>query len=272
MGDDAGKVVKAVSWIGLSAGLGRLCKRGEGPAVARAMAPDGAVAVDHNAPMIWSPRLSSLTSRAASAPGGLAPAMTAGVLWLAAGLGAGYWALLAWGRSPVTPVSAIAAPPVGSDAGAVARALGAAAPTETPTPVAPSVQYHLLGVADQPGRGGAALIARDGQPPRPYVVGASLEGGLVLQSVERRVARLGASRGGPTTVELSLPLAAETGLVPSPGTPTKLPLPSERVTTTTPMPNASPVRPAMNRPPSAMPPPPVPHPNNGQPQDQMDDQ
>ena len=34
--------------------------------------------------------------------------MVAGALWLAAGLSAGYWALQALGRSPVTPVSTLA--------------------------------------------------------------------------------------------------------------------------------------------------------------------
>ena len=55
---------------------------------------------------------------------------------------------------------------------------------------------------------GAALIAVNGQPPRPYRVGASLEGGLVLQAVSRRSARLGASMNGPATVELTLPESA----------------------------------------------------------------
>lgn len=153
-------------------------------------------------------RLAQLPS---SAPG-MWPALAAGVLWLAAGLSAGYWALLAWGRSPVTPVAAVAMAPVGSDAAAVARALGAAAPVaaaEAPAPVAAAARYRLLGVVDQAGRSGAALIAIDGQPPRPYTVGAALEGGLVLQSVDRLGAKLGASSAGPATVELSLPLPAK---------------------------------------------------------------
>jgi general secretion pathway protein C len=145
-----------------------------------------------------------------SAPGTV-PALAAGALWLAAGLSAGYWALLAWGRSPVTPVAAVALAPAGSDAASVARALGASAPVATadaPVPVAAASRYRLLGVVDQAGRNGAALIAIDSQPPRPYTVGAALEGGLVLQSVNRRGAQLGVSGTGPTTVELSLPLPA----------------------------------------------------------------
>ena len=146
-----------------------------------------------------------------SAPG-MAPALAAGVLWLAAGLSAGYWALLALGRSPVAPVAAVALAPAGSDAAAVARALGALPPAvaaQAPAPVAAASRYRLLGVVDQAGRRGAALIAIDGQPPKPYTVGAALEGGLVLQSVDRRGVKLGASGAAPATVELSLPLPAK---------------------------------------------------------------
>ncbi|MGI9216338.1 MAG: type II secretion system protein N [Hydrogenophaga sp.] len=156
-------------------------------------------------------RARRLAQPSSSAPG-LLPALAAGVLWLAAGLSAGYWVLLAWGRSPVTAVAAVPLAPMGSDAAAVARALGAVAPVaeaKAPAPVATASRYRLLGVVDQSGRRGAALIAIDGQPPRPYTVGAALEDGLVLQSVSRLGARLGASNSGPTTVELSLPQPAK---------------------------------------------------------------
>ena len=54
--------------------------------------------------------------------------------------------------------------------------------------------------------GGAALIGIDGQPPRPYRVGASLEGGLVLQAVSRRGVRLAPEPGAPgEAFELTLP-------------------------------------------------------------------
>ncbi|MGX5651902.1 hypothetical protein ACWKW4_16745, partial [Hydrogenophaga borbori] len=51
----------------------------------------------------------------------------------------------------------------------------------------------------------AALIAIDGQPPKPYRVGAELDGGVVLQSVQRRSARLAPAGGGQQGFELSLP-------------------------------------------------------------------
>jgi general secretion pathway protein C len=136
------------------------------------------------------------------------PTIAAGLLWLAAGLSAGYWVLLAWGRSPVTPVSAVAPAQVAADSAAVARTLGAvpgAAPTGAVASAAPP-RYNLLGVVAVGNRDGAALIAVDGQPPRPYRVGAQLEGGgLVLQAVTRRVVRLGPSLEAPATIELTLP-------------------------------------------------------------------
>ncbi len=90
---------------------------------------------------------------------------------------------------------------------AVARVLGVVpqAASSPAAPVVTGIQYSLSGVVAANAPDGAALIAVNGQPPRPYRVGASVEGGLVLQSVTRRGARLGASVDGPVTVELSLP-------------------------------------------------------------------
>jgi general secretion pathway protein C len=137
------------------------------------------------------------------------PAVAAGVLWLVAGLSAGYWVLLAMGRTPVTPVAAAPLALPVADPAVVARALGflpavvAADVAQAPAPV-PS-RYVLLGVVAVGAAQGAALIGLDGQPPRPYRVGAVLDGGLVLQSVSRNTARLGPALQGPATVELSLP-------------------------------------------------------------------
>lgn len=135
------------------------------------------------------------------------PALVAGLLWLAAGLSAGYWVLQAMGRSPVTPLPVSAPSPIQVDSLAVARVLGAqpVASASPAVPVATGTRYNLLGVVAASAAGGAALIGINGQPPRPYRVGAALEGGLVLQAVSRRSVRLGASMGGPATVELTLP-------------------------------------------------------------------
>lgn len=136
-----------------------------------------------------------------------APAWTAGLLWLAAGLSAGYWVLFAAGRSPVTALQVAPSAVAQVDTNAVARVLGAVPEVAQPdnAAAATGTQYSLLGVVASNAPNGAALIAVNGQPPRPYRVGASLEGGMVLQSVTRRGARLGASINSPATVELALP-------------------------------------------------------------------
>ena len=140
------------------------------------------------------------------------PTIAAGLLWLAAGLSAGYWVLLALGRSPVTPVSAMAPAQVAADTASVARSLGALPAVASTGAVASAAppRYNLLGVVAVGTRDGAALIAVDGQPPRPYRLGASLEGGLVLQSVSRRAVHLGPSLEAPASVELTLPETATT--------------------------------------------------------------
>lgn len=154
-------------------------------------------------------------AEAASGPGGVwrrAPVFAAGLLWLAAGLCAGYWVLLAWGRSPVTPVAPVASADPAPDVAAIARVLGAL-PESAPAPALAAAasppaaaRYALIGVLAGTQAGGAALIAIDGQPPRPYRVGAMLDGGMVLQSVGRRSVRLAPAAGSAgQPVELSLP-------------------------------------------------------------------
>lgn len=137
------------------------------------------------------------------------PAVAAGLLWLAAGLSAGYWVLLSVGRSPATPVAAAPVSLPAADPATVARALGArdAPPAiesaEAPAPMV--TRYTLLGVIASSGSQGAALIAVGDEPPRPFRVGATVDDGLVLQSVGRGAVRLGATVSGPTTVELAVP-------------------------------------------------------------------
>lgn len=135
-----------------------------------------------------------------------APGVAAVLLWLAAGLCLGYWVLQALGRTPLTPVAAPAVAIPSPDAAALARVLGAAAPAAaSPNAPAPlSSRFQLLGVVATGQSEGAALIAVDGGAPKPYRVGAELEGGVVLQSVQRRSVRLAPGAGG-TGFELTLP-------------------------------------------------------------------
>jgi general secretion pathway protein C len=150
-----------------------------------------------------------LSRSSARGPGvaSLAPAVVAGLLWLAAALLTGYWLLHIWGREPLTPVSAIVGNPLQADAAAVARLLGAVPEPVASAPVAPplSSRFRLLGLVGQRGQQGAALIAVDGQPPRPVSVGAAVDGSLLLLSVSRSVVRLGLARDDPAAFELSLP-------------------------------------------------------------------
>lgn len=135
------------------------------------------------------------------------PAAIAGLLWLAAGLVGGYWVLQAWGRSPVTPVpAAVSLPPV-VDAALLARALGAmpaAAPVAEAAPPAAS-RYLLQGVVAVGTERGAALIAVDGQPARPFGLGAEVAAGLVLQAVSAKQVRLGPALQGPASLTLDMP-------------------------------------------------------------------
>lgn len=172
--------------------------------------------VHHNAPMKQTvpsspsiyPGDGSMGPGAGRAPW---PAVVAGLVWLAAGLSAGYWVLLAVGRHPPTPVAAAPVALPVADAVMVARALGAReAPSTMDRASAPAAQsvatrYTLLGVVSSPGSQGAALIAVGEEPARPYRVGATVDSGLVLQAVGRGTVRLGATVSGPTTVELSVP-------------------------------------------------------------------
>lgn len=175
----------------------------------------GNTVVDHNArmkkkvPVFGHSGFLTESPAALMTAGGRAPTVAAGLLWLAAGLSAGYWVLSVWGQSPVTPVSGTPVQ-VTADSAAVARTLGAL-PTATVASAAPAAppRYNLLGVVAVGSRDGAALIAVDGQPPRPYRVGAPLDGGLVLQAVTRRSVRLGSALDAPTTVELTLPEVTE---------------------------------------------------------------
>jgi general secretion pathway protein C len=168
--------------------------------------------VDHNAPMVKTAPHAQAAHPGDSA-GGMAassrvwPVLAAGLLWLAAAFSAGYWVLQAWGRTPVVSVAAAPLDTGAPDTAQVARALGAAsaAPLEGQEAPAFASRYILLGVIAGRARQGAALIAVDDQPPKPYRVGATVEGGLVLQSVGKNTARLGPSSSGPATVELAVP-------------------------------------------------------------------
>ncbi|MBB3177257.1 type II secretion system protein N [Variovorax sp. Sphag1AA] len=136
--------------------------------------------------------------------------------WPAAATTAGIWALAAasvvfWGLRLAAPSDAIAPPAVlkaalEPDPAAVAQMLGAVSnqPVAAATPEAAS-RFALLGVVADADQQGAALIAVDGKPARPFKVGAKVADGFVLQSVTTRGAALGPSADGKAALTLQLP-------------------------------------------------------------------
>ena len=126
-------------------------------------------------------------------------------LWGLVAASAVYWGMKLGSSGGTVPP----APPVRSapstDPVAVARLLGSTPAAAAPTP-ALSSRFSLLGVVAGEDGGGAALIAVDGKPPKPFRVGSTIEDGLVLQSVEARRATIGADMKSPASLTLELPL------------------------------------------------------------------
>jgi general secretion pathway protein C len=131
---------------------------------------------------------------------------------LAAG-SAVYWALQGWGAGTVAgaPLAA-AAGQAPLDPRAVARALGGGVVQATAEPAPAAVasrRFVLRGVIADLSSGGAALISVDGKPPKPFPVGASVDGRLVLKLVQGRRALLAPSMDAPAEVTLELPPLAK---------------------------------------------------------------
>ena len=131
------------------------------------------------------------------------------VLWALVAASAVYWGLKCHGRAARrSRTVAVAARRAPADPAAVARLLGASPAAAAAAPVASlASRFALVGVVASRSHQGAALIAVDGKPAKPFRVGAAVDDGLVLQSVESRRAVLAASTDGPPVVTLELPLA-----------------------------------------------------------------
>lgn len=153
--------------------------------------------------------------------------------WPSATATTALWALAAasvvfWGLRLLSPSDAVAPPAVSSNAAAVdpaavAQMLGVvpSQATVAATPDAAS-RFQLLGVVADADQQGAALIAVDGKPARPFRVGAKVAEGYVLQSVSTRAASLGASVDATPAFTLQLPvrpLAVNAPPPPAPGAP-----------------------------------------------------
>ncbi|MDP3619221.1 MAG: type II secretion system protein N [Ramlibacter sp.] len=137
--------------------------------------------------------------------------------WTLAGATFAVWALVAasavyWGLKLSAPPAPVPAAPVlrtasPADPVSVARLLGSSPVLASAAPVASiASRFALLGVVASPGSQGAALIAIDGKPARPFRIGATVDDGLVLKFVDKRKAELAARMDGPVLVTLELPL------------------------------------------------------------------
>ncbi|MEY4752416.1 MAG: hypothetical protein RJA44_91, partial [Pseudomonadota bacterium] len=143
--------------------------------------------------------------------------VTAGV-WAAAAAMAVFWGLRLFVPAAPVPPQALAVAAEQSLRGDPARLFGAAAPVSgavTATEPALASRFRLLGVVapavEQPGVG-VALLSIDGKPARAYRVGATLDGQLVLQSVQKRSVRIGAADSDSgTQLDLPPPPAPATG-------------------------------------------------------------
>lgn len=135
--------------------------------------------------------------------------------WAVAGWSATYWALQWAGDRPALPPASSAAPPpaITADPVPVARMFGPAIEAPAPEPVAPVVvavdpaaRFTLVGVVADRTRSGVALLSIEGQPARPYSVGARIEERYRLHSVTARSATLtGPDNGTRFTVPLATP-------------------------------------------------------------------
>jgi general secretion pathway protein C len=127
------------------------------------------------------------------------------LVWGAVAFSAVTWGLRwsATGTNPSnTTAAAQALPEV--DVSAAARSLGAAPVQAAAAPTLAS-RFQLQGVMAGGPDAGAALIAVDGKPAKPFRVGAVVADGLVLQSAEGRRISLGASMDGLQALVLELP-------------------------------------------------------------------
>jgi general secretion pathway protein C len=165
------------------------------------------------------------------------------VVWALAAASAVFWGLRWDGKAALTqPIATLAPSATVAEAGAVARLLGSAGVVAAVAVNAPN-RLVLAGVVARTGsHTGAALIAIDGKPAKSISVGARVEEGLFLRSVQGRQASLAASPDGPVTMTLELPPASLT----SPGNPgaaqsVAAPAPAQPVAPSVPAPGAQPV-------------------------------
>lgn len=172
-----------------------------------------------------------------AAPGRWPPVLAAALVWGLLALVAGYWGLRWWGEAPQQALPVPPVPALSIDSTRVASALGARVPSShsVAAPVAPALgsRFKLLGVVAAGRDRGAALISVDGQPARPYRVGAVLTDEVRVLSLGPRHAEVGET-GVAVRLEMPAQSAAQTaaarsvlpGLLPVPGAAAAAPAPA----------------------------------------------
>ncbi|MBC7700597.1 hypothetical protein [Aquabacterium sp.] len=148
------------------------------------------------------------------------------LIWAAVAASLAYWGLRWLGQPTAVPANATAVSLDNAARGDMRKLLtspAAAAPPGQPDPTTASMlaeRIKLLGVVaprHEGDKGGLALLSIDGKPARAVRAGASVDGDMVLLSVNQRGAEIGPA-AGPAAVRLDLPLlpAAATGSLPPP--------------------------------------------------------
>lgn len=137
------------------------------------------------------------------------PAATATLgLWALAAASVVFWGLrLSAPNDGLAPPAVASTPPAAIDSVAVAQLLGvvSAQSAAAATPAAAS-RFALLGVVADRSQQGAALIAVDGKPARPFRIGSPVVDSYVLQAVGVRSATLGTRNGADAALTLQLPV------------------------------------------------------------------
>ena len=124
------------------------------------------------------------------------------VLWAVVAFSATSWVLRGSGNDMASSLSTPEEErTLEADATATARSLGLVAAGPVAAPALAS-RFQLVGVIAGGPTQGAALIAVDGKPAKPFRVGAPVAEGLVLQSVQGRRVALGP--GGDAAATLTL--------------------------------------------------------------------
>jgi general secretion pathway protein C len=145
----------------------------------------------------------SPTARSAN----LWPGVSAALVGCAAAASVVFWVLNFPAGSAVQglPLVQSSAPAVtASSSSHLARAWGVQAALPEVS-IVQSSRFVLWGVVAGASGQGSALIAVDGQPPRPFRVGQTLTDGVVLQGLGPKQAQLGTNAQGAALFSLSLP-------------------------------------------------------------------